>query len=54
MASFYIDFVTRWSACLLLSGWLQVERENNMLQSQINMLMTMINEAPEVDDDDEM
>jgi len=33
---------------------MQIERENNMLQSQINMLMTMINDAPEVDDDEEM
>jgi len=33
---------------------LQIERENNMLQSQINMLMTMINDAPEVEDDEEM
>ncbi|XP_024365865.1 uncharacterized protein [Physcomitrium patens] len=33
---------------------MHVERENNMLNAQINMLMTMINEAPEVEDDEEM
>ena len=32
--------------------FLQAERENNMLQSQINMLMTMINDAPEVEDEE--
>jgi hypothetical protein len=33
---------------------MQVERENNMLQSQMNMLVNMLNDAPEVEDDEEM
>jgi hypothetical protein len=30
----------------------QAERENNMLQSQVSMLMTMLNEADEAGDEE--
>lgn len=51
---FTIDTLHVFSAfCSHLCGSLcaQAERENDMLQSQINMLMTMLNEAEDVNDD---